>query len=254
MEQRFSDVATQPTKTVYHVRLPVMARVQEKSAAASHGSPDKSHEELKNVEPSSVPEGKEELQHLNLFLNIDKGENFGQVLQQMAHMEGLENTFDTQSISQVMQLMDTMTRCDKWSKTDKTQKQPAQRGPQQPNAQQTQQEKVLPNWHVGALESKIPSDNAFMAQLAQLNFRTKPENEKQEESSQGKHGSPTKTQPKPQRMKIVNGPETHSQSTGSNMNADTNDDLLGAIGIKRKNLERMWQIFMQKAPDEWIQL
>lgn len=60
-----------------------------------------------------MPECKEQLQHLSIFMNIDKGENFGQVLSQMAHMENLDNTLDTHSIGQVMQLMDTMTRCDK---------------------------------------------------------------------------------------------------------------------------------------------
>ena len=36
------------------------------------------------------------------------------------------------------------------------------------------------------------------------------------------------------------------------MNVGEHDDKLRALGIKRKNLERMWLVFMQKAPDEWI--
>lgn len=59
-----------------------------------------------------------------------------------------------------------------------------------------------------------------------------------------------------QKVKLVNAPDAHSlgkssENTGSQRNAEE-EELLG--GPERKNMERMWQVFMQKAPDEWIQL
>ena len=48
MEQRFSDVATQPTKTVYHVRMPILARASTDppvgSGAQGITSPEKQQE------------------------------------------------------------------------------------------------------------------------------------------------------------------------------------------------------------------
>ncbi len=87
MDQRFSDVAAQD-KAVFHVKVPVK---------------------------SSGTEGQQcqVQQQLNMHFNIEKGDNFGQVMSQMAQMEQLQNTLDFQKIGEVMQFIDSMTKCDK---------------------------------------------------------------------------------------------------------------------------------------------
>ena len=125
MDQKFSEVATQPTKTVYHIRVPVIkCRIQDneegkqqesqlKQDAAGFGMSFESASAANTATMNDTHMGEQELQHLNVYMNIDKGENFGQVLQQMQQIENLENTMDTHAISSMMHLMDSMTRCDK---------------------------------------------------------------------------------------------------------------------------------------------
>ena len=57
---------------------------------------------------------------MNIFLNVEKGENFGQILQHMSTMENLENTLDTNMLRQVLSMMDGMTSCDKLGSTSQT--------------------------------------------------------------------------------------------------------------------------------------
>ena len=51
-----------------------------------------------------------------MHINIEKGDNFGQVMSQMAQMESLQNTLDLQKIGEVMQFIDSMTKCDRVKK------------------------------------------------------------------------------------------------------------------------------------------
>ena len=115
MEPKFSDVAAQD-KAIFHVKLPVKAEEN-----------DSAHLQM------------------NMYINIEKGDNFGQVMSQMAQMEQLQNTVDFQQISEVMQYIDSTTKCER-VKRDGTLHHNKQQAP----------------WRVGAQQSQIHQDSFFM--------------------------------------------------------------------------------------------
>ena len=47
---------------------------------------------------------------LNMHINLDKGDNIQAVLEKLAKVEGIENTFDIESVSEVIQTLDSLTQ------------------------------------------------------------------------------------------------------------------------------------------------